>query len=326
MGKLAPRILLGLMLLVLLESYYIINLNNQVEILNRELSITKSDEIIDFKENMPVNNRYLDGEMKNIDNGDQIDDDCPCVGRTLTLIPSNNLDELTKKYKLNDKNSDLQSDNSKKLSKKELFIATVLPVIIENRTKLLATYESLLAIKDHNLTSDEDGEWLKALYSFYEIENGKLDELLLAVKPHPISIILAQASLETAWGTSRFFLKGNNIFHVVSTDPNSERRIKTESDNDEVYFKIYESYIDSVDDYMATIARSPLYKTFRKKRQEIDDPFKLVEELGIYSALREEYVRRLKLTIKANNFQKYDTDENINNNIEILYKKGQEIE
>ena len=106
------------MLLVLLESYYIINLNNQVEILNRELSITKSDEIIDFKENMPVNNRYLDGEMKNIDNGDQIDDDCPCVGRTLTLIPSNNLDELTKKYKLNDKNSDLQSDNSKNYLKK----------------------------------------------------------------------------------------------------------------------------------------------------------------------------------------------------------------
>jgi|GEM_PF-6758609 len=322
MGKLGPRILLGLIFLVLLESYYIINLNNQVEILNRELSITKSDEIIDFEENISINNRYLDGEMKNIDNGDQIDDDCPCVGRTLTLIPFNDLDELTKKYKLNDKNS----DNSKKLSKKELFIANVLPVIIENRTKLLATYESLLAIKEQNLTSDEDGEWLRALYSFYEIENGKLDELILAVKPHPISIILAQASLETAWGTSRFFLKSNNIFHVVSTDPNSERRIKTESDDDEVYFKIYESYIDSVDDYMATIARSPLYKIFRKKRHEIDDPFKLVEELGIYSALREEYVRRLKLTIRANNFQKYDNDENINNNIEILYKKGQEIE
>ena len=39
-----------------------------------------------------------------------------------------------------------------------------------------------------------------------------IDQLLLRVAPLPPSLVLAQAAIESAWGTSRFARQGNNLF------------------------------------------------------------------------------------------------------------------
>ena len=39
-----------------------------------------------------------------------------------------------------------------------------------------------------------------------------IDQLLLRVAPLPPSLVLAQAAIESAWGTSRFAREGNNLF------------------------------------------------------------------------------------------------------------------
>ena len=39
-----------------------------------------------------------------------------------------------------------------------------------------------------------------------------INELILRVDVIPVSLALAQAANESAWGTSRFALEGNNVF------------------------------------------------------------------------------------------------------------------
>ncbi len=312
MKKLTNKILLGLLFLVLIESYVIVNLNGKLHRITKELFRLQSEDSIDISN---INDVIKEESDNKNNEADQLaENECPCQDKSIVLSPEINLNELLKRYKLNSAESQDTKSQNKKINKKDEFILTVLPVILENRNKLLATYENLIEIKKNNSISDEDNkEWLKTLYTFYGLEEGNIDELIFAVKPNPISLTLAQTALETGWGTSRFYLKGNNLFHIVSTDKNSEKRIKVDSDGDETYFKIYDSHIESVDDYMATIAVSPTYKNFRQKRKETDDPFELANELGSYSELKHEYIRRLKLTIKANNFQRY----NVNNSMEL---------
>ena len=167
----------------------------------------------------------------------------------------------------------------------------------------MVTYKNLLDLKDANLT-ESDKEYLDNLYKLYRIKDRDIDKLILAVKPHPISVILAQAALESGWGTSRFFREGSNIFGIWSFDENEER-IKAKGSNG-VYLKKYDSYVESVDDYMLILGRSPKYEEFRKARMETDDPNELIQYLKVYSELRDEYVRRLRIVIKANKFTKFD--------------------
>ena len=46
-----------------------------------------------------------------------------------------------------------------------------------------------------------------------------VNELMLRVDVLPVSLALAQAANESAWGTSRFALQGNNIFGQWCYEP-----------------------------------------------------------------------------------------------------------
>jgi Bax protein len=191
--------------------------------------------------------------------------------------------------------------------KKDRFISIVLPAIYESRNKLLATYENILEIKDRNMSEGkmpiEDEEYLTILYKTYRIKHGDIDSLLIAIKPHPVSVVLAQAALASGWGTSRFFLEGGNIFSIISID-DREDRMKVSAGN--VYMKKYDSLVESVDDYMILLGRADNYSEFRNMRAYTDNPFELIKYLEPYSELRKEYVKRLDQTIRYNKFRQYD--------------------
>jgi len=62
--------------------------------------------------------------------------------------------------------------------------------------------------------SAQDLVFLDKMYKKFKTDNNR--ELLIRMKTHPVSIVLAQAAIESAWGESRFFKKGNNIFGMWS--------------------------------------------------------------------------------------------------------------
>jgi Bax protein len=135
----------------------------------------------------------------------------------------------------------------------------------------------------------------------------QVSEILRKQQVHPTSIILAQAILESGWGTSRFFREGNNLFGLWSYNPGEDRM--TTRDNREgksVHLKKYSTLKECIEDYFVTIANSWAYEEFRKKRLEVENPFELIWYLQRYSELRYEYVKKVGEIMIQNDLKKYD--------------------
>ncbi|MCD6380253.1 glucosaminidase domain-containing protein [bacterium] len=185
--------------------------------------------------------------------------------------------------------------------KKERFKQLLVPATKHVFLQLEQQYKRV----SENIENGEHQTQIDNLKKEYRAETDK--ELLMALKPHPVSIVLAQAALESSWGTSRFFVEANNVFGVWSFDPN-ESRVKAgkKRGGKIIWVKKYDDLETSIRDYYRVIGRGVAFKEFRKLRIETNDPFKLVVKLQKYSEKREEYGEELSSMIRYNKFTQFD--------------------
>lgn len=191
-------------------------------------------------------------------------------------------------------------------NKKQVFINIMLPSILLAKHQLEEDRIKVLALeKKRESLSDEEERYLANLKKDYKCHTSK--ELLLRLSTHPTSIVLAQAAIESGWGTSRFYKEANNVFGIWSYSKN-EPRIKAMEDREgkSVYVRKYDALPESIISYFKTIARGP-YSEFRAAREKISEVSVLISYLEVYSELREEYVKRLDQLIQYNKFEKYDS-------------------
>lgn len=191
-------------------------------------------------------------------------------------------------------------------NKKQAFINIMLPSILLAKHQLEEDRIKVLALeKKREPLSDEEERYLANLKKDYKCHTSK--ELLLRLSTHPTSIVLAQAAIESGWGTSRFYKEANNVYGVWSYSEN-EPRIKAMEDREgkSVYVRKYDVLHESIISYFKTIARGP-YSEFRAAREKISEVSVLISYLEVYSELREEYVKRLDQLIQYNKFEKYDS-------------------
>ncbi|EDZ61825.1 hypothetical protein SMGD1_0944 [Sulfurimonas gotlandica GD1] len=143
------------------------------------------------------------------------------------------------------------------------------------------------------------------LKKIYKVTTDKA--LLRAIKPHPKSIAIAQAAMESAWATSKFFRKANNVFGVWSFNKNEPRIAAGEKRGTKtIWLKKYASIEDSVRDYYKNLGRSPAFKEFRKLKMKTNNPYKLAKKLDRYSEMGAKYGKELTSMIKSNKFYLYD--------------------
>ena len=185
--------------------------------------------------------------------------------------------------------------------KKQHFKDTLVPIATEIYNELEVQY---LAIK-LNIENNTNRETIEKLKKEY---NAKTDELLLhSLKPHPISILLAQAAAESAWLTSRFTKDANNIFGVWSFNKKEPRIAASGLRGDKtIYLKKYVSLKEAVRDYYKNLGKTWAYAEFRKERTLTNDPYVLSDYLISYSEKKEVYTELLKSMISYNKFYKYD--------------------
>jgi Bax protein len=189
-------------------------------------------------------------------------------------------------------------------TRKQKFIDMMLPAILISKEKLRIKRIRATGIMKKQGRSTGESIWLDKQKQTYRTQDP--DKLQLRLNDHPTSIVLAQAAIETGWGTSRFFRVANNVFGVWSYDTNEPRVKASETrDGKAVYLKKYRSLIEAVDDYFITIGRGP-YTSFRKHRAINSNVKTLVNHLDAYSEISDEYVKRLHSVINSNNLQKYD--------------------
>ncbi len=185
--------------------------------------------------------------------------------------------------------------------KKKRFLNTVLPAVQKVYAKLDKRYEMAKQAIENNSSK----EFINNLKQEYDVQSD--EALLRALKPHPKSIALAQAAVESAWATSRFFKLANNLFGVWSFSENEPRvAAKGSREGQTVWLRKYDSVADSVEHYYKTIATGFAYKEFRKKKMQTDNPYTLVKKLHRYSEKGDAYGKLLSAIIKHNKFHRYD--------------------
>ena len=198
----------------------------------------------------------------------------------------------------------LMAKESKPMSvkeKKERFRSLIAPAVDNVYKELDAQFNDI----SKNLNNPKYNKKIESLKTTYKVKSD--EELLMALKPHPRSIAVAQAAMESAWATSRFFKKATNIFGVWSFNKNEPRIAAGEKRGTKtIWLKKYASIEDSVRDYYKNLGRSHAFKEFRKLRVKTDDPYKLVKKLDRYSEMGAKYGKELTSMIKFNKFYLYD--------------------
>lgn len=155
------------------------------------------------------------------------------------------------------------------------------------------------------VNQNDDNEKLSELRRKYGVDTNQ--DLLVAIKPHPRSITIAQAAIESAWGTSRLFTEANNIFGIRPFNRNEPRIAASQKRGDKViWLRKYASIRESIADYYLVLGRALAYREFRRLKMKTADPHKLVMKLDQYSERKVSYVRELSSMIRYNKFHELD--------------------
>jgi len=132
-------------------------------------------------------------------------------------------------------------------------------------------------------------------------------DLLKRIKPHPKSIAIAQAAIESAWATSRFTRIANNLFGVWSLNKNESRiQASKTSGKNAVYVRKYDSVVESVRDYYKVLATSKVFEEFRNQKIKDKNIYEQVKRLDKYSTKGMRYTEEVIAIIKYNKFYKLD--------------------
>lgn len=192
--------------------------------------------------------------------------------------------------------------------RKEKFIHFMLPAITIVRERLLDDLHHCefieKQIKRKTPLSQQDFIFLKNMLQKYDAES--IYELKIKLYPHPVSLVLAQAALESGWGTSRVFREGNNPFGIMSFSSDDSRVKNMLPDNvEDIYMRTYDRITESVEHYFMLTAKVSSYKKFRKRRWEGATSVELLENLKSYHESND-YNQLAKSIIKSNELINYD--------------------
>ena len=205
--------------------------------------------------------------------------------------------------------------------KKEKFISTILPYIIEENETVLSERKKIFNIREFLIKkktlNKEDQIFIEKIANKYKINTHNkhkldiLESLLIAVDQIPNSIVLAQAANESGWGTSRFAQDYNAFFGEYTFDINSGVVPIFRENGDKHLVKFFNNVQESVGSYFINLNTHPAYKEFRNTRKELRinnehlDPNLLVNYLEPY-AKDKNYVKTIKSIIETNKLIKFD--------------------
>ena len=193
--------------------------------------------------------------------------------------------------------------------RKDLFIMHILPAIVLTRERLLDELHHVEFISNrinqHKTISKFDSTFMSEIKTKYKTDS--IGELRKRIYPHPVSLALAQAILESGWGTSSIFRHGNNIFGIMSFSPDESRTImRFNEGDDDRYLRTYGSVIESIEHYFQFISTVSSYKKFRQKRWEGGSSSQLIRYLNSYHEDTDQYSVMARSIIASNNLEKYD--------------------
>lgn len=181
-------------------------------------------------------------------------------------------------------------------ARKKAFIKSLLPMVLQTNEKILQDRKYLLQLTNKMFLSSSEEKWLQDLADRYNLESVDIEELKRRVDIVPPSLFLAQAIMETGWGTSFAARTKQSLFGVTLKSG----------------VKSYDSLQESVDAYIHNLNYNWAYREMRDlrfdmrvKNKELCS-HKLIGKLLRYCERRMWYVDKIRDTILKNNLKEFD--------------------
>ena len=176
-------------------------------------------------------------------------------------------------------------------------------------------------IKDMELREPEfvysnDIQFVRAMHKCIDYINFSLPRLDRV----PYEMIVAQAALETGWGTSRFAVEGNNLFGIRTWDKDTPHMIPTGMGKKWPGWgvRIFASKCGSVKEYIRLLNEHPAYEDFRKARTNFHvknlepDPLVLIQNIDKFSTTADYDKRVRRIIVKVRKLEeKYASDKEV---------------
>lgn len=204
--------------------------------------------------------------------------------------------------------------------KKKQFFNTLYPLVKEENTHVLRLREVIGLYKNVPVEklSNKQKEWINKVATHYKItsEFGEVNffvDLLERVDAIPVSLALAQAAIESGWGTSRFARTGNNIFGQwcfskgCGIVPSSRDINKTHE------VAKFTNVNRAVRAYIYNLNTNSSYVTLRVKRAQLRENKEkvtgllLAKTLNRYSEEGDVYIEKISQFISHNKLQDFTT-------------------
>lgn len=197
--------------------------------------------------------------------------------------------------------------------RKSVFLHAVLPLVLAENQRLANLRRRLVAVLSARSTNDADRAWLDALAERYGVAANKHKELLRRVDTVLPSLALAQAAIESAWGTSRFVLEGNALYGQWTTRKGGGLVPAGRDDDASHEVRAFADLARSVASYMHNLNTHAAYRKFRQHRAHARaervwiSATDFAADLKAYSQRRHHYVRTLRQVITHNRLERFDT-------------------
>ncbi len=193
-------------------------------------------------------------------------------------------------------------------ARKAVFLRLMLPLVLEADEEIARDRRRLEAVAQRaardGALAPAEAAWVADLASRYDVRPGPgaVERLLRRVDTVPPSLALAQAALETGWGTSRLVRRDNNLFgHTVETGDGNTTRSAT-----------FATAGDAVRAYVHNLNTHRAYRDLRRARARahargtVADGTTLAGALAPYSELGRAYVGAVRTIIHDNTLERFD--------------------
>ncbi|MGE5538332.1 MAG: glucosaminidase domain-containing protein [Gemmatimonas sp.] len=201
-------------------------------------------------------------------------------------------------------------------SRKAVFIKAMLPLILQVNEDLAADRARVLDLRDRQAAGQpvaaRDQAWLADMYAAYAVRIGNSDELLRRLDAVPVSLALAQAAIESGWGTSRFAQEGNALFGQIAQQGGADG-LKSTADG--TMFRSFDTLMGAVQSYARNLNTHTAYRDFRAERAKVRrkvgegaplEGLKLVGALIPYSERGLPYLEDIRVVIRNNRLEQFD--------------------
>ena len=202
--------------------------------------------------------------------------------------------------------------------RKRVFLSVVLPLVLRENERLRVQRIRLHTVLSRwevtGVLSEADSRWLEVMIQAYRLGPGDWAALTQRVDEVPPALAVAQAAIESGWGSSRFVAEGNALFGqwVWFDSKNGIVPMKRKA-NARHRVRRFATLYAAVTGYMRNLNTHHAYRDFRERRAGLRrsgeplESIRLAQGLLRYSEKRQLYVRNLRNMIWNNKLHKLDT-------------------